>query len=157
MNSIGIFIAGLVVGGLAVWGFLSMPMSAVPEVETPVEEVAEEDGAQQSGSASTPKPSAPQKVWVKDHYEWIVNLNNGTFSPAVITIKKGETIQFVNKDNLAMRISATLENPPSSPISDANSVAKGGTYSLSFTKAGKWSITNLSDPKSGKGAVNVTE
>ena len=165
-----IYLAGILTAVLIGWAYVAwtdaevtMPTgdSTAEEENTGTEEeqASASNGSQaSSGSGATSGGgAATSRVWVKDHYEWVVNLNNGIFSPPVITIKKGDTVQFVNKDNLAMRISATLEASSMSPIIDAKTVAKGGTYSLMFTRAGKWVITNLSNSSAGQGVVHVTE
>jgi|GEM_PF-6804294 len=160
-NSILIFIIGLVVGGALVGGYFTMNAAPAPESATENQEEAEgaeeATGSTSGGTTVTPAgATAPQKVYENGQYVYIVNFNNDTFSPAVITIKKGEAVRFVNKDNLSMRVSATLEATNGQTISDPKSVPKGGSFTTTFNTAGKWVVKNLNDTTNpGGGVVNV--
>lgn len=118
--------------------------------------VVASDEASTTTKVPTPVVAAQdQPVWEKDHYVYIMNFNNEKFTPETLTINKGDSVKFVNKDNLTMRISASLYAPDASNIvnTDPKSVGKGGTYSLSLPQAGIWIIQNENSTVQGPSGV----
>ena len=82
----------------------------------------------------------------------VVNIVNFAFSPTSITVKKGTTVTWVNKDSTAHTITETdSQKGPSSA-----SVAPGESYSFSFNAAGTFQYYCSIHP-SMKGTVTVTE
>lgn len=103
------------------------------------------------------KPGQP--VVQGDYLLYTVNYNAGDFTPGVLNIERGDSIKFVNKDNLTMRLSVTLSTSPSAAgnATDTHSLGKGGTYSLSFATPGVWVIKNINETGTigSVGVVNV--
>ncbi len=81
-----------------------------------------------------------------------VTYTNTGFSPATITIKAGETVQFVNNSSSQMWV-ASDPHPSHTGLTgfDAKKGYKQGeTYSFTFTKAGTFGYHNhLSDSNDG--------
>lgn len=82
----------------------------------------------------------------------VVNYTDAGFNPSSIEIKKGDTVQFVNKSSGGMWV-ASGPHPTHTiyPEFDAKkSVPNGGIYEFTFTKVGSWSYHNHAGPeKSG--------
>jgi len=79
-----------------------------------------------------------------------VTIQNFSFNPSSITIKKGDTIVWTNKDSMAHTITGNNGGPASSPIS-ANS-----TYSFMFNNIGAFPY-HCSIHPSMTGTVTVTQ
>lgn len=76
----------------------------------------------------------------------VVNYTDAGFNPSLIEIKKGDTVQFVNKSSGGMWV-ASGPHPTHIiyPEFDAKkSVPNGGIYEFTFTKIGQWSYHNHS-------------
>ncbi len=90
-------------------------------------------------------------------YVTLVSYDGTNFYPPVITIKRGESVRFVNKGNLSMRIvSNTFDNMPIyRGFTQGNSVGKGGSYELSIIDAGIWGYHNLDGNPGIIGIIHV--
>lgn len=80
---------------------------------------------------------------------WVVN---GSFTPAVMTVKVGEKVTWVNKDEYARRV-ASDPHPTGSNLPDleSNDLEEGESFSFSFTEAGEWGYHDYLNPvKRGK-------
>ncbi len=154
MKSILIFLAGAAVAALLVWGFVASqpaPIAQVPDT-TQTDTTDSNSGGTGAGVA------AGQPVLQSDgHYLYTVNYNSDIFTPAVLKIKRGDSVKFVNKDNLTMRVSVALNSTSTAGnVMDSHSVGKGGTYLFSFTTPGLWVIQNINESGSiGGGVINV--
>lgn len=90
---------------------------------------------------TTPTPTstttpAPKTVEVK--------YTSAGFSPSTITIKKGDTIKFINNSDSSFR-PASNPHPTHTdyPEFDAKQlIAAGGSWSFTFTKVGTWGYHN---------------
>ena len=74
----------------------------------------------------------------------VVNYTDSGFNPSSIEIKKGDTVQFVNKSSGGMWV-ASGPHPTHTiyPEFDAKKrVPNGGIYEFTFTKVGQWSYHN---------------
>lgn len=161
MKSFLIFLAGAVVAGLLVWWVLSMqPVQNAPIAGTDTEQT---DTTGTTGTGTTGTVSTPgQPVSSADgHLLYTVNYNNGLFAPGSLNIARGDSIKFVNKDNLTMKLSVIAAGSTSSAgnATDSHSLGKGGTYSLSFATPGVWIIQNINDTGivTSVGVVNVSK
>jgi plastocyanin len=80
----------------------------------------------------TPAPATP-----KTH---TMSYTNNCYSPVNLTIKKGDTVRFVNDSTKKMWPAS--DNHPShtkySEFDSDGSIDPGGTYSFTFTKTGAW-------------------
>lgn len=155
MKSFLIFLAGAVVAGLLVWWVLSMqPVQPAPIAGTTPEQTTT---TTTGTSGSTVKPGQP--VAQGDYLLYTVNYNAGDFTPGVLYIERGDSIKFVNKDNLTMRLSvySATSASASGNVTDTHSVGKGGTYSLSFATPGVWVIQNMNETGTvgSVGVINV--
>jgi plastocyanin len=80
---------------------------------------------------------------------WIVN---GNFTPAVVTVKAGDKITWVNKDEFKRRV-ASDPHPDLSALPElvSSDLAKGDSFSFSFTSKGEWGYHDFLNPiKKGK-------
>lgn len=76
----------------------------------------------------------------------VVNYTDSGFNPASIEIKKGDTVQFVNKSSGGMWV-ASGPHPTHTiyPEFDAKkTIPSGGSYEFTFTKVGEWKYHNHS-------------
>lgn len=100
---------------------------------------------QSSGSsqASTENPVATNEVEIEDY----------SFMPGAITVKVGTKVTWTNKDSVRHDVVADTESndAPNGPL-----LAKGESYSFTFTKAGTYSYHCSPHPYM-KGTVIVTE
>jgi plastocyanin len=73
-----------------------------------------------------------------------VQYTNSGFTPAVITIKQGYTVQFVNASDGEMWVASnphpTHTDYPA--FDEKKSVSKGGVYEFTFDRAGTWGYHN---------------
>ena len=81
-----------------------------------------------------------------------VTINNFAFSPSNITVKKGETVTWTNKDTVPHTV---IEND-SQPGPSSNTLNSGEKYSFTFTAAGTFQYHCSIHPDM-KGTVVVTE
>ncbi len=116
-----------------------------------------EDGATQQVTSSTDVKSSDQTT------DQQANTNSGTasqateiaienfaYSPETITIKKGTTITWTNKDSVGHTVTGEDGGP------DSDSLAQGESYSYTFNEAGSFSYFCKPHPNM-KATVIVTE
>jgi len=97
------------------------------------------------------------RVREKGQYVTLVSYDGTNFYPPVITIKSGESVRFINKGNLTMRIASNTFNnvPIYRGFTQADSVGKGGTYELSIPEPGIWGYHNLNGNPGIIGIIHV--
>jgi plastocyanin len=96
--------------------------------------------------AVSPSPSPSSSPVIPKTYT--VNYTSSCFSPSSLTIKRDETVKFVNNSNKYMW-PASDDHPSHSiyPEFDSKSgIAPGGTYSFIFTKVGAWGYHDHNKP-----------
>jgi plastocyanin len=162
-----IFIGGVAAAAVVAVGYIFFaPPEALPQVLTDKIEakVATNNSAASTQTAAGSSQTAPSGNPVSDgsgHYIYTVSFNSDTFNPAVLTIRRGDSVKWVNKDNLTMKVSATLANSSSSPVVDPKSEPKGGSFSMSFSTPGIWIVSNINGtgPRNagGNSVIYVTE
>ena len=82
-----------------------------------------------------------------------VEISNFAFSPASITVKKGTTVTWTNKDSVRHDV---IADDPSDAAPNGPLLDQGKTYSFTFTKVGTYSYHCTPHPYM-KGTVAVTE
>ncbi len=84
-----------------------------------------------------------------------VSVTASGFSPAAITVSPGATVTWTNNTAGDVRVASdphpTLTDLPGL---DSKTLAKGGTYTYTFTQAGTWGYHNFLEPTQ-KGTVTV--
>jgi len=68
-------------------------------------------------------------------------MNNNTFNPSNLTINKGDTVKFVNDDDVS-HWPASSPHPTHTTYPEFDSsrpIAAGGSWSFTFTYVGAWS------------------
>lgn len=137
---IGVIIVVIViVVGVIIFGKMSTSQS-----EQPI--------AQQSPPQNQSSSSAKTDEAVSHRVEY----TNQGFSPHSITIKKGETVTWVNKSGDSMWV-ASNPHPTHTDypgFDELQGVPNGGTYSFTFEKIGNWGYHNHLEP-SNQGIVVV--
>jgi plastocyanin len=106
----------------------------------------------QSSTSTKPAASTPSATNS-------VTIENFAFSPANITVKKGTTVTWTNKDSAAHTVTVTGDNSPSSGVSagpDSGTLASGKTYSYTFSGTGMFKYHCAIHP-SMTGTVTVTD
>lgn len=96
-----------------------------------------------SASSKTTAPSATNEVSIEDM----------AFSPAFITVKKGTTVTWTNKDNTQHNVAPDTET---NEFKAGDLLSKGDSYKVTFNTPGTYSYHCTSHP-SMKGSVTVTE
>jgi plastocyanin len=123
------------------------------EAETPATSPLPSPAPAPSTVPSSPPPTAGTTLTAKT-YEIIYT--NSCYSPANRTIKKGDTIIFVN--NSSRNMWPASDNHPShtlySEFDAKNDIAPGGAYSFTFTKTGVWGYHDHSKPNC-EGTITV--
>lgn len=93
-----------------------------------------------------------------------VNYTESGFSPAVLTISKGETVTFVNQSSAPIRVASnphplhngypTTGGCVSSTFDSCSDIRPGGSWSFKFDLAGRWGYHNHLNP-SEQGTIVV--
>lgn len=111
--------------------------------------------------SSTPSPSAPADSNLAQDTSSKITVRYGTsgFSPLVVTVKKGQTVEFVNESGAGMSV-ASDPHPSHSiyPEFDQYKTSYKGQTSFIFTfdKLGSWKYHNHAN-SSHTGTIIVTE
>jgi len=77
-----------------------------------------------SNTGGTGVPGA-NEVWMQ----------SSAFTPASITVAKGTTIKWTNKDNVLHTVTSGVPNAPDG-LFDSGNIANGGTFSFQFNTVG---------------------
>lgn len=86
-----------------------------------------------------------------------VTMENFAFNPSSITVKKGTTVTWTNKDSVAHQVSSDpYPSHTDLPGLFSNSLSQNQTYSFTFDKIGVFGYHCQIHP-SMKGTVTVTE
>lgn len=90
------------------------------------------------GSISLPQENAT----------WTLSYSGNTFSPQSLTIKKGDTVRFVNNSDEDMMIVSNPhpEHTDLPSLNSEKSLAPGGVYVYTFKNEGTWKYHNHSNP-----------
>ena len=114
--------------------------------------------AREKGQQGEASMSATAAAQVEAHAKAAVTITpGGTFSPAVVTVKAGDTVTWTDQSQNPVRI-ASNPHPTHTdyPGFDSGSAIDfGTTYSFTFTKVGSWGYHNHFSPNV-QGTVIVT-
>jgi amicyanin len=80
-----------------------------------------------------------------------VEIEDFAFQPSTITVKKGTTVKWTNKDTAQHNVVSDQESGPNGPL-----LSKGQAYSFTFNKAGTYHYICELHPNM-KGTVIVTD
>lgn len=153
------YIIGLVVVAVLIVGyvFLGEKSPAVPPSQSP--QVSEQASLPQNGS-SVVEPGSGQVT--------ITFTDNG-FSPNTVTIKKGESVTWVNQSSEGMWVASAAhpthvvysgtslnEHCPDTSGTAFDQCGAGNSYTFTFEKAGVWGYHNHVDARK-TGTITVTE
>ena len=118
----------------------SVTTSPIPEVKTPT-------------TKTTPKA----QVTAKKPLANVVQYTDKGFEPSVLTIKQGDSVEFVNMSDKTMVIRSHDENPVNfypGFSQEGAPLGKGGRFYFAFTQKGTWLYYNLNGGKE-QGAIIV--
>ncbi|MBI4099425.1 cupredoxin domain-containing protein [Candidatus Microgenomates bacterium] len=148
---VGAIVLLLLLGGAA-FAFKHKIKTALMGDSQPVEQ------AVTPAPVSTPTPATSEGVMEKEAIVEVDYTATG-FSPATVTIKKGQTVKFVNKSGSSMSV-ASNPHPTHTDypgFDQFKSTSKGQTeYDFAFDKVGTWGYHNHLNPSDG-GTVIVLE
>jgi plastocyanin len=114
----------------------SEPAPAEPPVVEPTPEPVPEATPEPAPEASpepvaTPEPSPEPVVEVAQGSTFEVSIKNNAFDPDTLTIKKGDTVVWMNND--ANPHTVTVTQGPAPDKFDSNILRQGQTFSHTFT------------------------
>ncbi|MEK7530830.1 MAG: hypothetical protein AAB573_03095 [Patescibacteria group bacterium] len=146
-----LIVAIILFAGFVLWGSTSAFSLFVPNYGSPTQAL------QAVGETQNNDAFVPQRVTEDDRTVTIVNYTGSRFVPQVITVNRGDTVRFVNKDNLSMRItSQDLKFVPLYPGFDqADSVGTGEYYEFVFNDPGVWPYHNMNSDPGTVGVIYV--
>jgi plastocyanin len=77
-----------------------------------------------------------------------VNYTDSGFSPKTVTIKKGDTVTFVNKSSIGLWVASNPHpfHTDYPGFDEKTSIANGGSWSFTFDRAGSWGYHNHRNP-----------
>lgn len=107
------------------------------------------DNATNDGSTATATSTAPSSSAPTQTNE--VTIENMSFSPAKISVKKGTKVTWTNKDDTTHTVTSDTGK-----AMDSGSLDRGESYSVSFDTAGTFTY-HCSFHTSMTGSVEVTE
>ncbi|MCE9586282.1 hypothetical protein K8R04_03110 [Candidatus Uhrbacteria bacterium] len=125
------------------------PRAAAPVVDDAVLSAAPK------GEASAPSPEVLAYLEHSSGFQYLVSYNGRSFAPAVLTIKKGETVRFINNSSKNMWVAATGSSGEVYPGSGKDcgqsafdmckTLKHGEFWEFTFTEKGSWSYRNNAD------------
>lgn len=81
--------------------------------------------------------------------QFLFTYTDSGFTPKEITVKKGDTVSFINQSETPMWVASAVH--PTHQVlpgfDQKKSVAKGGTYVYTFEKVGTWKFHNHISPE----------
>lgn len=98
-----------------------------------------------SPTSPAPSPSPPP---VPASKTYTISYTNACYSPANLTIKKGDTVKFINNSNKSMW-PASDDHPAHDEYAEFDSrsgISQGGSYSFTFSRAGSWGYHDHNKP-----------
>ena|SRR5579871_2066176 len=142
----------ILAGGFILLKGNSTTQNSVNATNQPTKEVTQ---AMQPTTQTTEamQPTGMEKTSVN-----AVSYTENGFQPQTITIKKGESVTWTNKDSDELWV-ASNPHPTHTDypgFDELASITTGKTYTFTFTKIGQWGYHNHLNP-SQKGTVVVTE
>ncbi|HEV7454244.1 MAG TPA: cupredoxin domain-containing protein [Candidatus Saccharimonadales bacterium] len=145
---IGVIVAVLAIGGIGVAVLLNKKDTTNKTAD--MSHMGTSQNSTPSAQSSTPesKPTEQNNPNPTDQ----VKIENFTFSPVAITVKKGTTVTWTNKDSAAHTVTADKgEQGPAS-----GSLQQGGTYTFTYNTVGTFAY-HCNFHANMTGSVVVTE
>lgn len=92
---------------------------------------------------SSPSPTSTGRVDTDNvptvRTQYTVNIEGQAFSPATLTITQGDTVFWVNNDQVSHQVISDPHPGHSDlPSLDSSTIEPGGSYSFTFTEAGTY-------------------
>lgn len=142
-----------IVGGLIIIGLV---MANRPSVNTPSttseqtsppasQQDANENNANEQQVAPTPSPASSNAASVE--------ISNFAFTPASLTVKKGTTVTWTNRDSDQHTVTPDEET---ADFQGSGMLSRGETYSYTFANAGTYSYHCQPHPQM-RGTITVTD
>lgn len=97
-------------------------------------------------TTSTKPTTTTKTTTVKKPTGNVVQLTSKGFSPLILEVKVGESVEFLNSSDMAMIIHGATDKPENTYpgfSQESGPLGKGGKFFFAFTKAGAWSYYNL--------------
>lgn len=130
------------------------PPTSTPQTSTSNSGTADNTGSGASSTGSGSSSGSGSTTTSPKTYG--ISYTNSCFSPANLTIKKGDTVKFTNNSTKDMWPAS--DNHPShttySEFDAKGSINPGGTYSFTFNKTGSWGYHDHLKP-SCSGTITV--
>jgi plastocyanin len=156
---VGIIIVVIVViAGLLIWSNMSSQQNTVSDTTQNSGTVSQDSSNAMTGTSATSDTSgtnqdttgvsgsvtAGTSATIPAPKTVTVNYTSAGFSPASITINKGDTVKFVNNSTDSMWV-ASDPHPAHTDypgFDELSSAPQGGSYSFTFNKIGTWGYHN---------------
>ena len=147
-----VIVAVVVVGGYFILKATYQPVAPVSQPSS--EQTAPQPSvSEQPSGKATPQPSVSQTLTAKEN---VVTYTDAGYSPATLTIKKGETVTFKNQSSSSMwtasgihpthRLYPTTGGCIGSIFDACKSVQSDDSWSFKFDIAGTWKYHNHLSP-----------
>lgn len=138
-------IAALVLVVLVFGAVLARQASAPKEVAAPApqNDTSQNQATEENANVNQTTPAEISKV----------DITNSAFTPATVTVKKGTTVTWTNKDTIKHTVTPDEET---ADFKGSELLAQEATYSWTFDKAGTYTYYCQPHPDM-KGTVVVTE
>lgn len=147
--TIGIVLA-LAVGGVVTWLVVTSNKPAT---------VTTDSSSNTSSNMNTPSGTNSDNVPVNSgatSTSSSVTIENMAFSPSKITVKKGTTVTWTNKDDVGHSVVSDSDAPAGGPPKSAALFGNGGTFSFTYNTVGTFAYHCSAHPFM-QGSVEVTE
>lgn len=146
---------GIIIAVLAIVGIGAVVISSNKDDTTPsttrTQPTASNRGTTEQTNSST--ENAAEQTESTGQQTSSVEISNFSFSPSKITIKKGTTVTWTNKDSQKHDV---VPDNPSDSFKGSELLDKGQSYSFTFNTAGTYNYHCTPHPFM-KGTVEVTE
>lgn len=147
-NRILLGVAVLIVAIVALGVVFALRPAATPTPAAAPQTSDQTNGNSSNNSSNSPSATAPASAVE-------VDLTDQGFSPATVTIKKGQAVHFVNKSSNQMWI-ASNPHPVHTDYPGFDELQAADTYDFTFNNAGTWGYHDHLSPTT-KGTVVVTQ
>ncbi len=105
-----------------------------------------------ASSGETLASPAASGIEIADNTMVAVNYTGKGFVPSVITVRRGDSVVFVNASGKALRIAPVEDARDGSSgylgFAATKSIGRGETFGVSLTQPGIWGYKNLQDSRS---------
>lgn len=144
-NPILIAVLVILLALVGVAGFRMLTDDEEPAPTTTTQTTPATDNTEDSTTATTPT-TEPEATTTDE-----VEIEDFAYTPSTITVKKGTTVTWTNKDAMVHTVTSD-----SGSQMDSGNMSEGDTYSVTFDEAGTFTYHCVPHPQM-KGTVIVTE